>query len=95
MHPLDAIGNPIRRAILKSLQAGPLSVNEIAGRFPVSRPAISRHLRILMEGGLVEPHSQGKRNCYAIRLKGFQPARKFLDEFWDAALARLEELSKQ
>ena len=95
MHPLDALGNPIRRKILRDLRDCPLSVNEIAARFPVSRPAISRHLRVLSKSGLVEARGAGPRHRYAVRLKGFTPVRAFLDEFWDVALARLEELSRQ
>lgn len=91
MHPLDALGNPVRREILRNLRESSLSVNELATRFPVSRPAISRHLRILSESGLVEV----RRQRYAICLKGFAPVREFLDEFWDVALARLEELSRE
>ena len=93
MHPLDALGNPVRRKILRHLRSSPLSVNELAARFPVSRPAISRHLRVLLGSGLVETRGRGARHRYAIRMKGFAPVRKFLDEFWDTALARLEELS--
>ncbi len=95
MHALDALGNPVRREILRQLRDAPLSVNELAARFPVSRPAISRHLRVLAEGGLVESRGRAPRNQYGVRLKGFAPVREFLDEFWDTALARLEELSRQ
>lgn len=91
IHALDALGNPVRRQILAALRRGPLPVGEIARRFPVSRPAISRHLRILREGGLVETQADG----YAIRLRGFQPVRKFLDDFWDIALHRLAEAARK
>ena len=93
-HPLDALGNPVRRKILRQLREAPLSVSELALRFPVSRPAISRHLRVLSDSGLIEARSMGNRQCYAIRMKGFGPVREFLDEFWDTALARLQELSR-
>ena len=66
---LDALGNPVGRDILVALRRGPLSVSELAERFPLSRPAISRHLRVLRGGGLVEPHPDG----YAIRVRGFAP----------------------
>lgn len=95
VHPLDALGNPLRRQILHHLRDAPLSVHELASRFPVSRPAISRHLSVLSKSGLVETHGKGPRPRYAVRLKGFTPVREFLDEFWDTALARLEELSRQ
>lgn len=95
MHALDALGNPVRRAILASLRETALSPAEIAERFPVTRPAISRHLRILMEGGLVEMHTESGRNRYAIRVEGFQPVREYLDSFWDVALTRLREMSRR
>lgn len=95
IHALDALGNPVRRDILVALRREPLSVNELAARFPVSRPAISRHLRVLREGGLVEVRAEGSRHQYAVRLRGFTSVRAFLDEFWDVALARLAEVAKQ
>lgn len=93
MHALDALGNPVRRDILRALRAAPLSVGEIAARFPVSRPAISRHLRLLEDAGLVEARAHGTKSLYAVRVQGFASVRDFLDEFWDTALARLEELA--
>jgi DNA-binding transcriptional ArsR family regulator len=94
-HALDALGNPVRRDILRTLRVSPLSVGELAARLPVSRPAVSRHLRLLDEAGLVESRSEGKRSVYAVRVQGFASVRAFLDEFWDAALARLEELARR
>ncbi|MEZ5925581.1 MAG: metalloregulator ArsR/SmtB family transcription factor [Hyphomicrobiaceae bacterium] len=95
IHALDALGNPTRRQILQELRRRPLSVGEIAERLPVSRPAVSRHLRVLQEAGLVSAREDGTRNIYTIRLTGFANVRSFLDEFWDVALARLEELAKR
>ena len=95
MHALDALGNPLRRSILIRLRQSPLSVNELAAHFPVSRPAISRHLRVLSQSGLVEVREEGSRHCYAVSMKGFAAVREYLDEFWDAAFARLEELSRK
>ena len=71
MHALDALGNPVRRALLMELRTAPLSVGELAAKFPVSRPAVSRHLRMLEEAGLVEARSEGTRSLYAVRLQGF------------------------
>jgi DNA-binding transcriptional ArsR family regulator len=81
--------------MLRRLQAKPLSVGELAAEFPVSRPAISRHLRVLEDAGLVEMKSEGARSLYSVRIEGFAPVRAFLDEFWDTALARLEALAKK
>jgi DNA-binding transcriptional ArsR family regulator len=95
MHALDALGNPLRRDILRTLRVSPLSVQELASRFPVSRPAVSRHLRVLEDAGLVEARTEGTRSLYTVRVQGLAPVRQFLDEFWDTALARLEELTKR
>lgn len=95
MHALDALGNPVRRDMLRRLRAKPLSVGQLAAEFPVSRPAISRHLRVLEDAGLVEMKSEGAQNLYSLRIEGFAPVRSFLDEFWDSALARLEALARK
>lgn len=93
MHPLDALGNPVRRAILHELRARPLSVAELAGRFPVSRPAVSRHLAVLSEAGLVEARKLGTSNLYVVRVQGFASVRDYLDDFWGTALDRLQTLA--
>ncbi len=95
MHALDALGSPVRRDILKKLRKKPLSVQELSELFPVSRPAVSRHLRILQSAGLVESTTEGAKHLYAVRLQGFAKVRDFLDDFWDAALSRLEELARK
>jgi DNA-binding transcriptional ArsR family regulator len=94
MHVLDALGNPVRRAILQELRAGPRPVGEIAAGLPISRPAVSRHLRMLEDAGLVQVREEGTRNLYSIRLQGFVSVRDFVDDFWDTALARLEKLAR-
>jgi DNA-binding transcriptional ArsR family regulator len=95
MHVLDALGNPVRRAILQELREGPRPVGEIAAGLPVSRPAVSRHLRVLEQVGLVEARADGVRNLYSIRMRGFASVREFVDDFWDTALARIEELANR
>lgn len=95
MHALDALGNPVRREILLRLRARPATVGELAERFPVSRPAISRHMSMLQEAGLVTAKQSGSRTLYAVRLEGLAPVRAYLDGFWDVALARLEQLAKK
>ena len=95
MHALDALGSPVRRSMLMKLRRKPMSVGELAAKFPVSRPAVSRHLRVLTKAGLVEVRADGARSLYAVRVQGFASVRDFLDEFWDAALARLQELSRE
>ena len=95
MHAFDALGNPVRREILRNLQSSPLAVGELAARFPVSRPAISRHLRVLEDAGLVDHRQRGAASIYAIRVQGLAPVREFVDEFWTVALSRLEELAAE
>ncbi len=95
MHVFDALGNPVRRDILQRLRAGPMAVQDIADGLPISRPAVSRHLRALEEAGLVQAREEGTRNLYSIRLQGFASVRDFVDDFWDTALARLERLAGQ
>ena len=95
MNALDALGNPLRREILNELRRAPMPVGTLATRFAVSRPAISRHLRVLHDAGLVVPEERGTQNVYAVRLQGFQAVRDYIDSFWDVALSRLEELAGQ
>lgn len=94
MHALDALGSPLRREILIALRHAPLSVGALAERFPVSRPAISRHLRVLEQAGLVAQRERGTKNLYTVRVQGFQSVQAFLDSFWEVALGRLEELAR-
>ena len=72
-----------------------MTVGELAKRFPVSRPAVSRHLRVLEDAGLVETRVEGKHSICAVRVQGFAAVRAYVDEFWDAALARLQQLAKK
>lgn len=83
---LDALGDPTRRAILAQLLSGPLPVGELARHFPVSRPAISQHLRILKEAHLVRDEASGTRRLYAIDRQGFDSLREYFDQFWTTAL---------
>jgi DNA-binding transcriptional ArsR family regulator len=94
MNALDALGSPLRRDILVALRNGPLSVGSLAGRFPVSRPAISRHLKVLESAGLVAQSERGTENLYSVRVEGFRSVQTFLDSFWDVALERLEALAQ-
>lgn len=95
MHALDALGNPLRRDILRTLRLTPLSVVDLARRFPVSRPAVSRHLRVLEDAGLVVSRSNGTLRLYSVRVAGLAPVRDYIDQFWDTALERLETLARQ
>ncbi len=85
---LGALGDPMRQDIVRLLARDPLAVGEIADRMPVSRPAISKHLKILEIAGLVESRREGTRNIYALREAGLVEVRGFLDDLWGVALKR-------
>jgi DNA-binding transcriptional ArsR family regulator len=83
---LDALGDPTRRAIVERLFDGPKPVGELARGFPVSRPAISHHLRILKEANLVTDEAVGTRRLYRLNPEGFDLLRDYFDRFWSQAL---------
>lgn len=87
---LDALGHPTRRQILVLLRETPLSVGEIAARLPISRPAVSKHLRQLTAAGLVEYIEVGTRNIFQLRGAGFEIARRYVESFWQEALASFQ-----
>ena len=87
LEPLTALADPTRRAVFETLARGPLPVVEIARRLPVSRPAVSQHLRVLSDAGLVTVTVQGTRRLYAIQPRGLADLRAWLDQFWDDALS--------
>jgi len=86
----DALGDPTRRAILEQLIRGPLAVGELARRVPVSRPAVSQHLRVLQEARLVQDRESGARRIYQISPEGIAKMRAYLDTFWERALEQLK-----
>ncbi len=91
---LDALGSPVRRTILRILSSGPLPVGEIASGLPVSRPAVSKHLRILEKVNLVAHEKQGSRNLFHLDAHGFDMARDALESFWVGSLARFAMVAK-
>ena len=92
---LDAVGDPTRRAILARLLKGPLPVGELASEFPISRPAISQHLRILKHAHLVVDRAEGNRRLYALNPEGFDSLREYFDRFWTAALAAFKNRAER
>jgi DNA-binding transcriptional ArsR family regulator len=86
----QALAEPRRQAILRLVRDRPLSVNEIAEHFEVSQQAVSHHLRVLREAGLVAVRPQGQRRLYAIRSEPFESIREFLEYFWPAHLESLK-----
>jgi DNA-binding transcriptional ArsR family regulator len=86
-HALAALADSTRRRVFERLKDGPFPVSEIAQGLPVSRPAVSQHLKVLKEAGLVADRAEGTRRIYYIDPKGLGPLRAWLDQFWDQALA--------
>src|SRR5437773_1091293 len=84
---MDALGDPTRRAIYEQLRRGPRAVGEIAGELPVSRPAVSQHLRVLKEARLVTERRDGTRRLYRLDPDGLGELRDYFDQFWTDALA--------
>ena len=85
---LDALGDPSRRAILELLGVESRSVREIADELPISRPAVSRHLRLLKEAGLVDDEAAGTRRIYRLRVEGVDAVQAYLEQVWGDAAAR-------
>jgi DNA-binding transcriptional ArsR family regulator len=83
---LTVLADPTRRAVFERLRKGPASVQQIADRLPVSRPAVSQHLKALKEAGLVRDESRGTARIYSIHTPGLRALRDWVDGFWDEAL---------
>ena len=81
-----ALGDPTRRTILERLAEGPCAVGELARGLPISRPAVSQHLKVLKDAGLVIDRAAGKRRIYQLNRDGIRPLRAELDRFWHGAL---------
>ena len=86
--PFDALGDPHRRAIVELLRGGDRSVQELADALPISRPAVSRHLRLLKEAGLVADRPAGTRRLYRLHDEGIEAVRAYLEGVWGEAAAR-------
>jgi DNA-binding transcriptional ArsR family regulator len=83
---LDALGDPTRRAIFERVARGPVAVVDIAATVAVSRPAVSQHLKVLKDAGLVADRADGTRRLYAVDRAGLAAVRAYFDRFWDDAL---------
>jgi len=90
-----ALADPTRRAIFERLAARPLAVGRIAARLPVSRPAVSQHLRVLKDAGLVVDRQEGARRVYRVDERGIAAMRSYLDRFWDKALAAFKAAAEE
>ena len=92
---LDALGDWTRRQIFDALKNGPQSVGELAARMPVSRPAVSQHLRVLKDAGLVLDRRDGTKRIYSVAPEGLAGIRAYFDSFWDEALGRFAAAARK
>jgi DNA-binding transcriptional ArsR family regulator len=87
---MNALGDPTRRAVFEQLVEGPKPVGELAKALPVSRPAVSQHLRVLKAAGLVSERPEGTRRVYRVEPDGIGAVRAYFEGFWDRALAAFQ-----
>ena len=92
---LEALGDPTRMAIFQKLASGPLAVNELARTLPVTRPAVSHHLKVLKEVGLILDSKSGTRRFYRLNPEGLARLRAHFDELWDTAFAAFKSAAEQ
>ena len=92
---MDALGDPTRRAIFERLKGGARAVGDLAGEFPVSRPAVSQHLQVLKRAGLVRDRRAGTRRLYELDPQGLEELRSYLETFWQTGLADFKQAAEQ
>jgi DNA-binding transcriptional ArsR family regulator len=92
---LGLLGDPTRRAIFELLARRPSSVQELADQLPISRPAVSQHLKVLRDGGLVVSHAEGTRRIYRLNPQGVGALRTWLEGVWDQALTDFHKVAEQ
>jgi DNA-binding transcriptional ArsR family regulator len=92
---IQALGDPTRRSIFERLRRGPRAVGELARELPVSRPAVSQHLRVLKEAGLVTEQRNGTRRIYGVDAQSVAELRDYFDEFWSDALESFKRAVEQ
>ena len=92
--PFEALGDPNRREILRLLSSGDKPVHEIAAALPISRPAVSRHLRLLKDAGMVAEHPHGTRRIYHLQEEGMRAVQAYLERVWGEAAVRFRLLAE-
>ena len=92
---LEILADPTRRTIVERLKDGPRTVGALALGLPVSRPAVSKHLRLMRDAGVVRMTEDGTRNVYSLDLRAIEQVRRYLDSFWDDALARFKAKAEE
>jgi DNA-binding transcriptional ArsR family regulator len=88
---IEALGDPTRRAIFEHLSEHPCAVGQLAELMPVSRPAVSQHLKVLKDAGLVTAHQEGNRRIYGLDPEGIGELREYVDRFWSTALQSFKQ----
>jgi DNA-binding transcriptional ArsR family regulator len=91
---LEMLADPTRQALVERLRAGPLPVGRLAAGLPVSRPAVSKHLRLMKDAGVVRMTEEGTRNLYELDLHTLDEVRRYLDGFWDTSLKRFKKAAE-
>src|SRR5919106_4995695 len=91
---LGVLGDPTRQVLIERLRAGPLPVGKLAAGLPVSRPAVSKHLRVMKEAGVVRMTEEGTRNYYEIDLQTLDEVRRYIEGFWDTSLKRFKKAAE-
>jgi len=92
---LTALADPTRRAIFERLAGSPSAVGDLARQLPVSRPAVSQHLKVLKSAGLVTDHADGTRRIYSVDSAGVAAIRDYFEQFWQQSLARFKAAASQ
>jgi DNA-binding transcriptional ArsR family regulator len=91
---LEILADPTRQMLIERLRTGPLPVGKLAAGLPVSRPAVSKHLRLMKEAGVVRMTEDGTRNLYQLDLQTLDEVRRYLDGFWDVSLKRFKKAAE-
>ena len=92
---LEMLADPTRQVLVERLRSGPRPVGKLAAGLPVSRPAVSKHLRLMKEAGVVRMTEDGTRNLYELDLGSLDELRRYLDRFWDTSLKRFKTAAEQ
>jgi DNA-binding transcriptional ArsR family regulator len=91
---LEVLADPTRQTLIERLSTGPLPVGKLAAGLPVSRPAVSKHLRLMKDAGVVRMTEEGTRNLYELDLETLDEVRRYLDGFWDDSLRRFKKAAE-
>jgi DNA-binding transcriptional ArsR family regulator len=91
---LEILADPTRQALIERMRAGPMPVGKLAAGLPVSRPAVSKHLRLMKEAGVVRMTEEGTRNLYELDLQSLDELRRYLESFWDTSLNRFKKAAE-